>query len=162
MGEGTFGKVLECWDRKHKASWVEKRPMLPADASGVGAERAPPLGHHHPHVSSMGRVGTLARGCGRHDDMRPSLYPAAGQRSISRPPSALHTTTQPLEQEYVAIKIVRNIDKYRHAAMMEVSVTIMRVAMMVNPWSPHFEPHTTLLQLEVLNTLEMNDPVGSK
>ncbi|MEW5301695.1 MAG: hypothetical protein WDW36_004538 [Sanguina aurantia] len=55
MGEGTFGRVLECWDRKHK--------------------------------------------------------------------------------EYVAIKIVRNIDKYRHAAMIE---------------------------LEVLSTLEKNDPAGSK
>uniref|UniRef100_A0A7S0S3R3 Protein kinase domain-containing protein n=1 Tax=Chlamydomonas leiostraca TaxID=1034604 RepID=A0A7S0S3R3_9CHLO len=55
MGEGTFGRVLECWDRKHK--------------------------------------------------------------------------------DYVAIKIVRNIDKYRHAAMIE---------------------------LEVLNTLERNDPQGSK
>ncbi|KAF5836199.1 kinase-like domain-containing protein [Dunaliella salina] len=55
MGEGTFGRVLECWDRKHK--------------------------------------------------------------------------------DYVAIKIVRNIDKYRHAAMIE---------------------------LEVLNTLERNDPEGNK
>uniref|UniRef100_A0A7S3VIQ8 Protein kinase domain-containing protein n=2 Tax=Dunaliella tertiolecta TaxID=3047 RepID=A0A7S3VIQ8_DUNTE len=55
MGEGTFGRVLECWDRKHK--------------------------------------------------------------------------------DYVAIKIVRNIDKYRHAAMIE---------------------------LEVLNTLERNDPDGNK
>lgn len=55
MGEGTFGRVLECWDRLH--------------------------------------------------------------------------------QEYVAIKIVRNIDKYRHAAMIE---------------------------LEVLNTLERNDPAGQK
>lgn len=55
MGEGTFGRVLECWDRKHKS--------------------------------------------------------------------------------YVAIKIVKNIDKYRHAAMIE---------------------------LEVLNTLERNDPDGQK
>ncbi|KAG1665923.1 hypothetical protein FOA52_004512 [Chlamydomonas sp. UWO 241] len=39
------------------------------------------------------------------------------------------------QREYVAIKIVRNIDKYRHAAMIE---------------------------LEVLNTLESNDPEGSK
>mmetsp|Transcript_29020 Transcript_29020/g.64016 ORF Transcript_29020/g.64016 Transcript_29020/m.64016 type:complete len:454 (-) Transcript_29020:627-1988(-) len=53
MGEGTFGRVLECWDRKRK--------------------------------------------------------------------------------DYVAVKIVRNIDKYRHAAMIE---------------------------LEVLNTLERNDPDG--
>ncbi|PNH03834.1 Serine/threonine-protein kinase AFC2 [Tetrabaena socialis] len=53
MGEGTFGRVLECWDRKR--------------------------------------------------------------------------------EDYVAIKIVRNIDKYRHAAMIE---------------------------LEVLNTLEKNDPSG--
>ncbi|EFJ45885.1 hypothetical protein VOLCADRAFT_75581 [Volvox carteri f. nagariensis] len=53
MGEGTFGRVLECWDRKR--------------------------------------------------------------------------------EDYVAIKIVRNIDKYRHAAMIE---------------------------LEVLNTLEKNDPAG--
>jgi dual-specificity kinase len=55
MGEGTFGRVLECWDRKHR--------------------------------------------------------------------------------DYVAIKIVRNIDKYRHAAMIE---------------------------LEVLNTLERNDQSGSR
>eukprot|EP00798_Chlamydomonas_sp_ICE-L_P023287 gene23287-30523_t len=55
MGEGTFGRVLECWDRKHK--------------------------------------------------------------------------------DYVAIKIVRNIERYRHAAMIE---------------------------LEVLNTLESNDPDGNK
>ncbi|KAL6751344.1 kinase-like domain-containing protein [Haematococcus lacustris] len=54
MGEGTFGRVLECWDRKHR--------------------------------------------------------------------------------DYVAIKVVRNIDKYRHAAMIE---------------------------LEVLSTLERNDPSGS-
>ncbi|KAG2495652.1 hypothetical protein HYH03_006252 [Edaphochlamys debaryana] len=54
MGEGTFGRVLECWDRKR--------------------------------------------------------------------------------EDYVAIKIVRNIDKYRHAAMIE---------------------------LEVLNTLEKNDPSGT-
>ncbi len=38
-------------------------------------------------------------------------------------------------KDYVAIKIVRNIDKYRHAAMIE---------------------------LEVLNTLERNDPAGLK
>ncbi|KIY96827.1 CDC-like kinase [Monoraphidium neglectum] len=38
-------------------------------------------------------------------------------------------------KEYVAVKIVRNVDKYRHAAMIE---------------------------LEVLNTLEANDPVSKR
>lgn len=60
-------------------------------------------------------------------------------------------------QNYVAIKIVRNIDKYRHAAMIEVRVcasmhACIRVALI----------HGMHLQLEVLNTLETNDPEGVK
>ena len=85
-------------------------------------------------------------------------------------------------KDYVAIKIVRNIDKYRHAAMIEVRAMpavrlcadrMQRAASVLLTAYMHSKLHMTRLcpclsgagllpQLEVLNTLERNDPDGQK
>lgn len=107
-----------------------------------------------------------------------------------------------MRKDYVAIKIVRNIDKYRHAAMIEVGLPApcarrvrgcMHAATDIHgaPWVrlhieasapsrrqrhpawPHALPTLAVYppfcahvycfpQLEVLNTLEKNDPEGVK